>query len=256
VRVEVRVDGKTAVVTGASRGIGEAIVRELLASGARGVVVTGRRPDTLEPLAAELGDVVVPVTGNATDEEHVEAAVGTAVDTFGACDLLVANAGTNPAAGPLTDVEMSAVDKTWEVNLRAPLLWARHAWRASMREHGGSIVTIGSVGGLAPSPMIGAYNVSKAALHHLTRQLAHELAPGVRVNAVAAAIVRTRLSAALWSEDEQVVAERHPLGRLGTPEDVARAVTFLLSDVSSWITGVILPVDGGVAGASAGLPEA
>jgi NAD(P)-dependent dehydrogenase (short-subunit alcohol dehydrogenase family) len=250
--VDVRVDGKVALVTGASRGIGEAIVRELLASGVAGVVITGRKADTLEPLAAELGERVVPVVGNATDADHAQMAVATAVDTFGSCDLLVNNAGTNPAAGTLMDVDLGAVDKTWEVNLRAPLLWARAAWHGSMKQRGGAIVSIGSIGGLRPSPAIGAYNVSKAGVHHLTQQLAHELAPSVRVNAVAAAIVRTRLSEMLWSWDAEAVGRAHPLQRLGEPEDVARAVVFLLSDAASWITGVVLPVDGGVTGASSG----
>ena len=250
--MQVRVDGKVALVTGASRGIGEAIVRELLEAGAKGVVITGRKPETLEPLAAELGEPVVAVSGSVADESHAQAAVAAAVDTFGSCDLLVNNAGTNPAAGALMDVDLGAVDKTWEVNQRAPLLMARAAWHGSMQEHGGAIVSIGSVGGLQPSPMIGAYNVSKAAIHHLTRQLAHELAPRVRVNAVAAAIVRTRLSEMLWSNDPDAVARMHPLQRLGEPEDVARAVVFLLSDAASWLTGVVLPVDGGVSGAGNG----
>jgi NAD(P)-dependent dehydrogenase (short-subunit alcohol dehydrogenase family) len=116
-------------------------------------------------------------------------------------------------------------------------VWARPPGTASMRERGGAIVSIGSVGGLQPSPAIGAYNVSKAAVHHLTRQLAHEFAPGVRVNAVAAAIVKTKLSEMLWSWDEEAVAKAHPLQRLGTPEDVARAVVFLLSDASAGSPG-------------------
>ena len=250
--MDVRVDGRVAIVTGASRGIGEAIVRELLDAGARGVVITGRRADTLGTIAEELGPAVVALPGNVSDEVHARAAVDLAVSRFGACDLLVNNAGTNPSAGPLMDVDLGAVDRTWDVNLRAGLVWSRAAWHGWMREHGGAIVSIGSVGGLAPSPLIGAYNVSKAALHHLTRQLALELAPGVRVNAVAAAIVRTRLSEALWASAPDAAAAAHPLGRLGEPEDVARAVVFLLSGAASWITGAVLPVDGGAHGASSG----
>lgn len=247
--MQVRVDGKVGLVTGASRGIGRAIAEELLAAGAQGVVITGRKAETLEPVAKELGERCVPVAGNVGDPDHAAEAVGAAVETFGSCDLLVNNAGTNPGSGALMDVDLGALDKTWEVNQRAPLLWAREAWRQSMAEHGGSMVNIGSVGGLRPSPVLGAYNVSKAALHHLTHQLAQELAPGVRVNAVAAAVVRTRLSELLWTNDPEGAAGQHPLGRLGEPEDVARAVTFLLSDHASWITGVILPVDGGSTGA-------
>lgn len=252
--MDVRMDGRVALVTGASRGIGHAIAAQMLASGATGVVITGRRPEVLDEVATELDpDRVRPVAGNASDPGHVTDAVAAAVETFGSCDVLVNNAGTNPAGGSLMDVEMSAVDRTWDVNLRAPLVFAREAWHGWMAQHGGAIVGIGSMGGLAPSPFIGAYNVSKAALHHLTRQLAHEMAPGVRVNAVAAAVVRTRLSRALWESDEQAAASAHPLQRLGTPEDVARAVTFLASDASSWITGVVLPVDGGASGAAAGM---
>ena len=247
--MEVRLEGRAGVVTGASRGIGAAIARAMLEAGAEGVVLTGRRPETIEALSEELGPRAVAVAGNVRDVEHAAEAVATAVRSFGSCDLLVNNAGTNPSAGALMDVDMDAVDATWDVNQRAPLVWARVAWDGWMRQNGGSIVSIGSVGGLAPGPMLGAYNVSKAALHHLTRQLAHELAPSVRVNAVAAAVVRTRLSEALWTADPEGAARAHPLGRLGEPEDVARATVFLLSDAASWITGVVLPVDGGLAGA-------
>jgi NAD(P)-dependent dehydrogenase (short-subunit alcohol dehydrogenase family) len=251
--VEINLEGRAGIVTGASRGIGEAIVRELLASDVDGVVITGRRPEQLEQLAAELGPRVVAVAGNVRDEEHANRAVALAIERFGSCGLLVNNAGTNPSAGSIMEVDLAAVDATWDVNLRAPLVWARAAWHGWMAAHGGAIVSTGSVGGLAPGPMIGAYNVSKAGLHHLTRQLALELAPGVRVNAVAAAVVRTRLSEALWVSDPDGAARAHPLQRLGDPEDVARATVFLLSDAAAWITGVVLPVDGGLTGAGGGI---
>lgn len=251
--MEVRLDGRAGIVTGASRGIGEAIARSMLDAGASGVVLTGRRPETIGALAAELGPRAVAVAGNVRDPDHAAEAVTTAVRTFGSCDVLVNNAGTNPSAGSLMDVDMDAVDATWDVNQRAPLVWARAAWDGWMRDHGGSVLSIGSVGGMAPGPLLGAYNVSKAALHHLTRQLAHELAPGVRVNAIAAAVVRTRLSEALWASDPEGAARAHPLGRLGDPDDVARAAVFLLSDAAAWITGVVLPVDGGLTGAGAAL---
>lgn len=247
--MDVRLTGRAGVVTGASRGIGEAIARAMLDAGAEGVVLTGRRPETIAPLAESLGPRAVALPGNVRDADHAAEAVDLAVRTFGACDLLVNNAGTNPSGGPIADVDLSAIDATWDVNQRAPLVWARAAWHGWMKEHGGSILTIGSVGGLAPAAMLGAYNVSKAAVHHLTRQLALEFAPTVRVNAIAAAVVRTRLSEALWAADPEGAAHGHPLGRLGEPEDVARAAVFLLSDAADWISGVVLPVDGGLSGA-------
>jgi NAD(P)-dependent dehydrogenase (short-subunit alcohol dehydrogenase family) len=119
-----------------------------------------------------------------------------------------------------------------------------------MADHGGAIVNVASVAGLSPSPLMGAYNISKAALIYMTRQLALEMAPGVRVNAVAPSIVRTRLAEALWRNREDAAAAAHPLGRIGEPEDVANAVLFLASDAAAWITGVVLPVDGGVSGSA------
>jgi NAD(P)-dependent dehydrogenase (short-subunit alcohol dehydrogenase family) len=250
--MEIRFDGRVALVTGASRGIGEAIAAELLASGARGVVVTSRREENLQAVAERLGEPerVLPIVARADVEADAGAAVGAALERFGALDILVNNAGTNPSAGPLVDVDMGAVDKTWAVNQRGPLVWSREAWRRAMRESGGTIVNVASIGGLQPGTALGAYNVSKAALVHLTRQLAFELAPKVRVNAVAPAVVRTKLSAMLWDGVEDHTAALHPLGRIGEPHDVAAAVAFLASDAASWITGVVLPVDGGATGAT------
>jgi len=155
--------------------------------------------------------------------------------------------------GNIIDVEMRAIDKIWAVNQRGPLVFAREAWRQWMGEHGGAIVNVASVGGMLPGPLLGAYNVSKAALIFLTRQLAYEMAPTVRVNAIAPGIVKTRFSRALWEMNEDGAAGLHPLGRLGEVEDVTGTVLFLCSSASSWITGVTIPIDGGVTGARPGL---
>jgi len=253
--MEFRVDDKVALVTGASRGIGLAVVEELLASGARGVVITSRKPANLEEAVAEIGnqDRVLAIAGGADDEAHAAAAVAAAVERFGALDILVNNAATNPVAGNIIDVEMGAIDKIWAVNQRGPLVFARQAWRQWMQEHGGSIVNVSSVGGMQPGPLLGAYNVSKAALIFLTRQLAYEMAPGVRVNAIAPGIVKTRFSRSLWEMNEESAAGLHPLGRLGEVGDVTGAVLFFCSEASSWITAVTLPIDGGVTGARAGI---
>jgi NAD(P)-dependent dehydrogenase (short-subunit alcohol dehydrogenase family) len=253
--MEIRVDGKAALVTGASRGIGEAIAKELLAKGSRGVVITARKQAGLDQALEEIagGDRVATVAGGADDPEHVTRAVEETIHHFGSCDILVNNAATNPVAGNISDVNLGALDKTWAVNQRGPLLFAREAWRQWMREHGGTIVNVASVGGLIPGPLLGAYNVSKAALIFMTRQLAFEMAPAVRVNAVAPGIVKTRFSRLLWEMNEDAAASLHPLKRLGEVEDVAAAVLFLASDAASWITGVTIPVDGGMTGARPGI---
>jgi NAD(P)-dependent dehydrogenase (short-subunit alcohol dehydrogenase family) len=257
--MKVTVDGKVALVTGASRGIGLATAIELATSGAAGVVITSRKPENVEAAADMMVaagvdiDSILPIAARADVDEDAERTVAEAIDRFGSLDILVNNAGTNPSAGPLMTVDMGAVDKTWAVNQRAPLVWARAAHRAWMESNGGSIVNVASVGGIRPAPVLGAYNVSKAALIHLTHQMAFELAPGIRVNAVAPGVVKTRLSELLWATDESAAAAAHPLNRLGEPEEVARAITFLCSDQASWITGVVVPVDGGVVGASGSL---
>ena len=250
--MDMRVDEKVAVVTGASRGIGEAAAAALLASGARGVVITSRRQDNLDEAVIRLGspENLVAVAARVDDESDADRVAAAAVERFGSCDILVNNAGTNAAPGNLVDVDLGAVDKTWSVNQRGPLVMTQAVWRHSMRERGGVICNVASAGGLRPGPLIGAYNVSKAALVFMTRQLALELAPTVRVNAVAPAVVKTRLSEALWKADESAAAATHPLGRLGVPDDVAAAILYLCSDQAAWVTGTCLEVDGGVVHAS------
>jgi NAD(P)-dependent dehydrogenase (short-subunit alcohol dehydrogenase family) len=137
------------------------------------------------------------------------------------------------------------VSKIFDANIVGPLRFVRAAWDAWMRDNGGAVLNVVSVGGIRPGPGIGAYNVSKAALIHLTKQLAQELAPTVRVNAIAPALVKTDFARALWEPNEAAAARSHPLARLGVPDDVASGALFLCSDASSWITGETLVVDGG-----------
>jgi NAD(P)-dependent dehydrogenase (short-subunit alcohol dehydrogenase family) len=238
---------RVAIVTGASRGIGLGIAAELVRQGAR-VCVTARGQEALDAAVAELGgpDVAIAVPGKSDDAEHQAETVARTIEAFGSLDMLVNNTGINPVYGPIADVDPVAAAKILAVNVLAPLAWTRRARDAWMGEHGGSIVNVSSVAGFRPSPGIGMYGVSKAALIRLTTELAVELGPRIRVNAVAPAIVKTKFATVLYEGREEQVAAAYPLRRLGVPEDIAGAVAFLLSDQASWITGQTLVLDGGV----------
>ncbi|MDO0916533.1 SDR family oxidoreductase [Streptomyces sp. DT2A-34] len=238
--------GKVALVTGGSRGIGYGVAEALVARGDR-VVITGRGEDALKEAVEQLGaDRAVYVAGKAHDEAHQAVAVERAMEAFGRVDYLINNAGTNPVFGPLADLDLGVARKVFETNVISALGFAQKTWHAWQKDNGGAIVNIASVAGIAPSPFIAAYGVSKAAMINLTQQMAHEFAPKVRVNAIAPAVVKTKFAEALYEGREAEAAASYPLGRLGVPSDIGGAAAFLTSDQSDWVTGQTLVVDGGI----------
>ncbi|MFC8362194.1 SDR family oxidoreductase [Streptomyces griseorubiginosus] len=238
--------GKVALITGASRGIGYGVAEALVARGDR-VVITGRNEDALKEAVEQLGsDRAVGVAGKAHDEAHQAVAVERAMEAFGRIDFLVNNAGTNPVFGPIADLDLNVARKVFETNVISALGFAQKTWHAWQKDNGGAIVNIASVAGIAPSPFIAAYGVSKAAMINLTQQLAHEFAPKVRVNAIAPAVVKTKFAQALYEGREAEAAASYPLARLGVPSDIGGAAAFLTSEQSDWVTGQTLVVDGGI----------
>ncbi|MEU9844276.1 SDR family oxidoreductase, partial [Actinomadura sp. NPDC048032] len=229
-------EGKTALVTGASRGIGKAIATALAAEGAN-VVLSSRKQEALDEVAKEIraahpGAGVLAKAAHVGDAEQAAACVDAAVAEFGGLDVLVNNAGTNPYFGPMADIEPAAAAKTVQVNQFGVVQWTQLALRASLAERGGAIINIASVGGMLTEHGIGYYNATKAAVIHLSRQFAMELAPKVRVNCIAPGLVKTHLARALWENNEAEISKYMPLGRIGEPEDIANAAVFLAGDAA------------------------
>lgn len=245
-----RLDGRVAIVTGASKGIGEAIARALAEFGAR-VVVSSRKQDAVDAVAASIratGGDAVGVAAHAGDPQQLRRLVDETVAAYGGVDVVVNNAAANPVFGPVADQGPEAFTKIMAVNVQGPLELARMAYPLMKARGGGSVVNIASVGGLTPEPGLGMYSVSKAALISLTKVLAVEWgADGVRANAVCPGLIRTKFSEALW-RDERVVRHtlaKQPIQRVGEPEDVAGLVLFLASDAAAYCTGGVYTADGG-----------
>ncbi|MHA7268462.1 SDR family oxidoreductase [Arthrobacter sp. HLT1-20] len=240
--------GKAAVITGASRGIGLAVAQRLAAEGAS-VLITARRQEQLDEALAALGGNAIAMAGHAEDPHHRAEVLAAAEHHFGGLDVLVNNAGINPVFGPLETADLDAGRKIFEVNVLSTLAWTQAVLAhpgLGFRARRGNVVNMSSVSGDVPAPGLGLYGISKAAVSQLTRTLSVELAPHIRVNAVAPAVVRTKFARALYEGREAEVAAAYPLERLGEPDDVASAVAYLASSDASWVTGQILTLDGGL----------
>jgi len=241
--VQISLDGKVALVTGASKGIGKATAKTLAESGAK-VVLVSRKLDQLEATAAEIDGDTAVFAANVGDLDAAQAAVAFTIEHFGGLDILVNNAATNPYYGATLGVDSARFDKTFQVNLKGPLFWSSVVWEQAFKDKPGVIVNISSVGGLRAEGGLGVYNLTKAALIHLTRQLASEIGP-TRVVGVAPGLVQTDFAAFLVDNFGDRLAAQLPLKRLGEPQDIANLVTFLASDLASWVTGETYVIDGG-----------
>ncbi|MEU6350878.1 SDR family oxidoreductase [Streptomyces sp. NPDC047072] len=239
---------RTALVVSASRGMGYAIAAELARQGAS-VALTARTEEPLREAARAIredtGRRVLAITAHSREEKDRKAAVEAVMDTFGRLDLLVYTTGINPALDtPAIDLDLDCFRRMFETNVLAALDFVQLAWHAWMKENGGAVLMMNTVAAHAVFRMP-AYSATKSALHRLTEDLADQLAPRVRVNAIAPAFVRTAFKDTLATLPDDTIAASYPLGRIGESEDVAHAAAFLLSPRADWITGVTLRVDGG-----------
>ncbi len=242
--------GKTAIVTGSSRGIGRAIAIALADAGAD-VVVSSRKKEACEEVAREIerrGVRTLVVPCHVGKSAEIENLIDTVHGAWGRLDILVNNAATNPAMGALVNTDDAVWDKVMEVNLRGQFIASRRAAQIMMNQGSGVIINLASTGGLRAPALLGAYGISKAAVIHMTRTFAKELAgTGVRVNCIAPGLIDTAFSHALIHTPEiyQEAVRGIPMGRHGQPEEIAGIALYLASEASSYMTGQVLVVDGG-----------
>lgn len=245
-----RLDGKVALVTGASKGIGEAIARGLAAFGAR-VVVSSRKTADIEAVAASIradGGEAIALAANIGRFPETTDLVDQTVAHYGGVDIVVNNAAVNPVFGPLEGTDERAFDKIIAVNLKGPFELCKRALPSMQARGGGSIINISSIGGVKPERLIGVYSAAKAALINLTQAMAQDWGRyGVRANAICPGLIKTKFSSALWQNPTIVehFVQRTPLGRLGEPDDLVGVAVFLAAPASAYCTGAVFAVDGG-----------
>src|SRR3954468_10620997 len=243
--------GKVALVTGSTRGIGKSIAEELARAGAK-VCISSRKAEACEETKAEFqkkGFDVLAKPCNVSRKEELQALVDATVAKWGRLDIVVANAASNPYYGPLTELPDDAFDKIFANNVKSTLWLAGMTLPGMASRGGGSFIAVGSIGGILANTVIGAYGMSKAADHHLVRNLAAEWGPkNVRVNAIAPGLVKTEFARALWEDDNRRTEREQatPLRRLGEPRDIGGIAVFLASDAAAFITGQCIIADGGV----------
>lgn len=243
--------GKVAIITGASRGIGESIAAACAQAGAA-VVLTSRKPENVEPAAQRIRDAggrALAIAAHAGSEADAVMVVERALAEYGRLDILVNNAAANPHFGPILTAEGSHWDKIFEVNVKGYFFMAKAAVPAMQQAGGGKIINMASIAGINPGPMMGIYSTSKAAVIMLTKALAAELAgDNIQVNAIAPGFIKTKFSAALWTNPalNQIIERATPQGRIAEPDEVTGAALYLASDASSFTTGSVLVVDGGI----------
>jgi NAD(P)-dependent dehydrogenase (short-subunit alcohol dehydrogenase family) len=245
-----RLDGKVAIVTGGTRGIGLSIATTLARAGAR-VAISSRKAEHVDAAVTALqseGLDVVGIPANMGKAADAHALAARTVEHFDGIDIIVNNAATNPIFGPLQQASDEAFEKIFAVNLKGPLELCRTAHTIMAQRGGGAIVNVASIGGMSPEAGLGLYSVSKAALVSLTKVMAQEWgADGIRANVICPGLIKTRFSQALWQDTDIAdhVLGHQPIRRIGVPDDVAGLALFLASDASSYCTGGVYMVDGG-----------
>ena len=245
-----QLDGKVAIVTGASKGIGEAIARGLAEFGAK-VVVSSRKQEAVDAVAETFkndGLEAIAIAANMGNVEEAHALVDQSVDAYGGIDIIVNNAAANPVFGPIQKTEERAFDKIIDVNLKGPFELCKKAYPILKQRGGGSIINISSIGGLTPERGIGIYSVSKAGLINLTKVMAQDWgADNIRVNAICPGLIKTKFSEALWGNEPILdrFLQQIPLNRVGTSDDVAGLAVYLASDAAAYCTGGVYLIDGG-----------